>query len=79
MEIRKVACPKCRTAMEPRARHGVDIDLCPRCRGVWLDRGELDTIIERSSRFLEIKPPASVPRQRAQPGETCTADGFNWF
>jgi Zn-finger nucleic acid-binding protein len=30
-------------------RQGVEIDYCPRCRGVWLDRGELDKIIERSS------------------------------
>jgi Zn-finger nucleic acid-binding protein len=29
-------------------RHGIEIDYCPRCRGVWLDRGELDKIIERS-------------------------------
>ena len=30
-------------------RSGVEIDYCPQCRGVWLDRGELDKIIERSS------------------------------
>jgi len=35
-------------------RHGVEIDLCPQCRGVWLNRGELDTIIERASRFHEV-------------------------
>jgi hypothetical protein len=33
-------------------RKGVEIDYCPQCRGVWLDRGELDKIIERSSREL---------------------------
>lgn len=32
-------------------RQGVEIDYCPRCRGVWLDRGELDKIIERSEQF----------------------------
>jgi Zn-finger nucleic acid-binding protein len=32
-------------------RHGVEIDHCPQCRGVWLDRGELDKIIERAARF----------------------------
>jgi Zn-finger nucleic acid-binding protein len=32
-------------------RQGVEIDYCPQCRGVWLDRGELDKIIERSDRF----------------------------
>jgi Zn-finger nucleic acid-binding protein len=30
-------------------RHGVEIDYCPQCRGVWLDRGELDKVIERSA------------------------------
>jgi Zn-finger nucleic acid-binding protein len=30
-------------------RQGIEIDYCPQCRGVWLDRGELDKIIERSS------------------------------
>jgi Zn-finger nucleic acid-binding protein len=32
-------------------RQGVEIDYCPNCRGVWLDRGELDKIIERSAQF----------------------------
>lgn len=32
-------------------RQGVEIDYCPKCRGVWLDKGELDKIIERSSQF----------------------------
>lgn len=32
-------------------RQGVEIDFCPTCRGVWLDRGELDKIIDRSSSF----------------------------
>jgi uncharacterized protein len=32
-------------------RNGVEIDYCPSCRGVWLDRGELDKIIERSSQY----------------------------
>jgi Zn-finger nucleic acid-binding protein len=36
-------------------RQGVEIDYCPRCRGVWLDRGELDKIIERTA---TIAPPA---------------------
>ena len=36
-------------------RSGVEIDYCPKCRGVWLDRGELDKIIDRSS--AENRPP----------------------
>ncbi|WP_424538714.1 MULTISPECIES: zf-TFIIB domain-containing protein [Sphingomonadaceae] len=41
-------CPVCRVALSMSERQGVEIDFCPQCRGVWLDRGELDKIIERS-------------------------------
>lgn len=46
-------CPVCTTDLKPIDRQGVEIDYCPRCRGVWLDRGELDKIIERSARYDE--------------------------
>lgn len=43
-------CPMCvDTDLVMTDRQGVEIDYCPKCRGVWLDRGELDKIIERSS------------------------------
>ena len=42
-------CPVCRTDLMMTDRQGVEIDYCPRCRGVWLDRGELDKIVERSA------------------------------
>ena len=44
-------CPSCETTLVMSERHGVEIDHCPQCRGVWLDRGELDKIIERAARF----------------------------
>ena len=37
-------------------RKGVEIDYCPKCRGVWLDRGELDKIIERSAEYNAPSP-----------------------
>ncbi len=40
-------------------RSGVEIDFCPQCRGVWLDRGELDKIIDRAS--VQQVPPAAAP------------------
>jgi len=46
-------------------RLGIEIDYCPQCRGVWLDRGELDKIIERSARELASPVPAAAPM--AQP------------
>jgi Zn-finger nucleic acid-binding protein len=42
-------CPIDGTDLVMTDRAGVEIDYCPKCRGVWLDRGELDKIIERSA------------------------------
>ena len=58
-------CPHCKIDLVMADRQGVEIDYCPSCRGVWLDRGELDKIIERSSAY-EARPPA--PQETAQPG-----------
>jgi uncharacterized protein len=44
-------CPKCDIFLVISDRQGIEIDYCPQCRGVWLDRGELDKIIERSSAY----------------------------
>lgn len=43
-----MVCPVCSTELKIAERQGIEIDFCPRCRGVWLDRGELDKLIERS-------------------------------
>lgn len=49
-------CPVCREVdLAMSDRQGIEIDYCPKCRGVWLDRGELDKIIERSE---SPQPPA---------------------
>ena len=53
-------CPVCRVSLVMSERQGVEIDYCPQCRGVWLDRGELDKIIERSAQDA----PAAVPVQQ---------------
>ncbi|WP_086994863.1 zf-TFIIB domain-containing protein [Rhizobium sullae] len=42
-------CPIDQSDLVMSDRQGIEIDYCPKCRGVWLDRGELDKIIERSS------------------------------
>lgn len=42
-------CPSCIVDLNITERQGVEIDYCPQCRGVWLDRGELDKIIERTA------------------------------
>jgi Zn-finger nucleic acid-binding protein len=55
-----VNCPTDRTVLQIADRHGIEIDYCPSCRGVWLDRGELDKIIERAE-----GPP--LPRNEPRP------------
>lgn len=49
-------------------RSGVEIDYCPKCRGVWLDRGELDKIIERAQ--SQAPAPSYTPSPLPQPGRT---------
>lgn len=46
-------CPVDNTPLAMAERQGVEIDYCPSCRGVWLDRGELDKIIERANQEVE--------------------------
>jgi uncharacterized protein len=50
-------CPVCDVPLSISSREGVEIDFCPQCRGVWLDRGELDKVIERAS--VAMAPAAS--------------------
>lgn len=42
-------CPNCNSTLKLAERQGIEIDYCGECRGVWLDRGELDKIIERAA------------------------------
>ncbi|MER8847178.1 MULTISPECIES: TFIIB-type zinc ribbon-containing protein [Mesorhizobium] len=51
-----MVCPSCRVALVMSERQGIEIDYCPQCRGVWLDRGELDKIIEPSGRDTSPAP-----------------------
>ena len=54
-------CPICREPdLVMTSREGIEIDYCPQCRGVWLDRGELDKIIDRSA--------TATPRQEYREG-----------
>lgn len=54
-------CPACTVSLVMTERQGIEIDYCPQCRGVWLDRGELDKMIERSISEYAERP---VPRER---------------
>jgi Zn-finger nucleic acid-binding protein len=57
-------CPTDGTTLTMSERSGIEIDYCPTCRGVWLDRGELDKIIERS-----FTPQAAAPAPAPRYGE----------
>jgi len=59
-------CPNDETTLVMSERSGIEIDYCPECRGVWLDRGELDKIIDRSV-SMDQPAAAAPPPQAPQP------------
>jgi hypothetical protein len=63
-------CPIDKTPLVMSERQNIEIDYCPTCRGVWLDRGELDKIIERSAAAepqQQPQQPSAEPRYAPQP------------
>jgi len=63
-QVAAMSCPVCRVPLAMSDRQGIEIDYCPQCRGVWLDRGELDKIVERSA-----PAPAPAPAPQAAPAQ----------
>ena len=61
-------CPNDNSAMQTVERSGVQFDMCPSCRGVWLDRGELDKIIERTPISDNDRSAPGRQYDRAKPG-----------
>ena len=60
-------CPVDGNELRITERQGIEIDYCPQCRGVWLDRGELDKVIERSAQTSyrsEVERPVQQPPSR---------------
>ena len=68
-------CPDGHGKLVTEQRQGIEIDYCPSCRGVWLDRGELDKIVERSggviqpARERDAPAPSNVPGRALQLSE----------
>ncbi|MEY2932548.1 MAG: hypothetical protein RL033_3297 [Pseudomonadota bacterium] len=63
-------CPRCeQRTLDEREREGITVDVCGSCRGVWLDRGELEKLIARATRDLDEPPPGrSAPAHlRSEP------------
>jgi len=61
-------CPVDGDTLVISERSGIEIDYCPTCRGVWLDRGELDKIIERAAGYTPPASPSAPRRYRAPDG-----------
>ena len=68
-------CPSDGSVLVMSERSGIEIDYCPTCRGVWLDRGELDKIIERGSREYGASAPAAPPAPAGPAASTQPAYG----
>jgi Zn-finger nucleic acid-binding protein len=62
-------CPNDGAVLTMSERAGVEIDYCPECRGVWLDRGELDKILDRAAAEMSAAPPPPAPTPAAPPQE----------
>jgi uncharacterized protein len=67
-------CPVCKVPLVMSDRQGVEIDYCPQCRGVWLDRGELDKIIERSA--ADMAPPQAAQAAPPPPQQPHPPQGY---
>jgi hypothetical protein len=76
-------CPIDKTPLVMSERQNIEIDYCPTCRGVWLDRGELDKIIERSAaaEAPQQQPPPPPPQPNYQnqsyPGQGYQGHGYH--
>ena len=65
-------CPLDGTTLVMADRSGVEIDYCPKCRGVWLDRGELDKVIEKAA-MAPVVPQPVAPQPMPQPAQQSMA------
>ena len=72
-------CPSCNTSLTMSERSGVEIDFCPQCRGVWLDRGELDKIIERAAAFDPRRETQVYEQRYENPQRKYDSGGYRKF
>lgn len=59
-------CPVCEATLRAVQKHGIEVDICPDCKGVWLDRGELDKMIQMAA--------SDGPAQQAAPDRPAERD-----
>ena len=70
-------CPNDQTPLVMSDRQGIEIDYCPQCRGVWLDRGELDKIIDRSHAAQPAPAVAAAAPPLQQPWGAHPQQGYH--
>lgn len=75
-QLAAMSCPVCRVPLAMSDRQGIEIDYCPQCRGVWLDRGELDKIIERSLPQATAQPAPQPFQQNTAPPPQGYSSGY---
>lgn len=69
-------CPSDGTTLLMSERQGVEIDYCPQCRGIWLDRGELDKILEQAK--AASAPSHAAPQAPQAPQQAAPAQSQQW-
>jgi Zn-finger nucleic acid-binding protein len=62
-------CPLCKVELKMTDRQGIEVDYCPQCRGIWLDRGELDKLLERAAPRAPQYTDRDMPRSRRDDDE----------
>lgn len=75
-------CPICTdTPLVIAERQGVEIDYCPACRGIWLDRGELDKLLDRAAAAApsSIASPQQAPSAQGRPSPSGYGDGRDGY
>jgi uncharacterized protein len=76
-----LTCPKCQSPMRSYERNGVTVDQCTGCRGVFLDRGELERLVDAEGAFYERDDPAQHHQrepQREEPRHEQHRDRDDW-
>ncbi|MCU0337630.1 MAG: zf-TFIIB domain-containing protein [Sediminibacterium sp.] len=57
-------CPSCSESLQPTIRNQVEVDYCPSCRGIWLDRGELNKLLDFAAKFQQFER-EDIPKPQA--------------
>ena len=74
----ELTCPKCRGAMRTYERNGIHIDQCTECRGVFLDRGELDLLIDAEAASTQAARQGPAAPTPGPPSQTSQPAGYGW-